>query len=224
MRTLLFDIDGTLLLTNGGGSGALKLAIEQEFGVRSVCTDVEYSGRTDRSLLPELLQRNGLPNDNEHLTRLRDRYAELLPDVLSRRGGTVLPGTVDLLSRLSSHPNLRCYVMTGNLQATATQKLEHFQLLSFFRGVFGGDHDSQRTALAERTASKIRERYGDSATDDIFVIGDTPADVQCGHAIGAKVVAVCTGFHDRASLEAEHPMSVHDDFTDVESIFELLVA
>ena len=223
MRTLLFDIDGTLLMTNGGGSGALKLAIQQEFGLDSVCTDVTYSGRTDRSLLPELLERNGLPSDNEHLQRLGNRYTELFPEVLSRRGGIVQPGTVDLLSRLSGQSNLRCYVMTGNLVATATQKLEHFGLLSFFRGIFGGDHDSQRKGLAERTASVIRDRYGDSATDDMVVIGDTPADVLCGHAIGAKVVAVCTGFHDRAALEAENPMSVHDDFADVEKIFNLLV-
>ena len=129
MRTLLFDIDGTLLMTNGGGGGALKLAIQQEFGLDSACTDVNFSGRTDRSLLPELLERNGLPSDNEHQERLRDRYTMLLPEVLSQRGGSVLPGTVALLSRLSGESNLRCYVMTGNLVATATQKLEHFELL-----------------------------------------------------------------------------------------------
>ena len=58
MRTLLFDIDGTLLLTNGGGSRALKLAIEREFGIKSARIDVNFAGRTDRSLLAELLQRN----------------------------------------------------------------------------------------------------------------------------------------------------------------------
>ena len=61
----------------------------------------------------------------------------------------------------------------------------------------------------------MRDSYGDSATDDMVVIGDTPADIQCGHAIGAKVVAVCTGIHGRAEFEAENPMSVHDDFADV---------
>lgn len=223
MRTLLFDIDGTLLLTNGGGSGALRLAIEQEFGVKPACTNVNFSGRTDRSLLPELLERNGLPSDTQHLDRLSRRYTQLLPQVLSDRGGKVLPGAVDLLHRLSSEPSLRCYVMTGNLLATATQKLQHFELLDFFRGIFGGDHDAERKDLAERTAAVIRDRYGDSATADIVVIGDTPEDVQCGHAIGAKVVAVCTGFHDRSALEAEQPTSVHDDLTDVDRIFELLV-
>ena len=113
---LLFDIDGTLLMTNGGGGGALKLAIQQEFGLDSACTNVNFSGRTDRSLLAELLERNRLPSDNEDRERLRDRYTTLLPAVLSRRGGTVLPGTVDLLGRLSGESNLRCYVMTGNLQ------------------------------------------------------------------------------------------------------------
>ncbi len=218
MRTLLFDIDGTLLLTNGGGSGALKLAMEQEFGLDSACTNINFSGRTDRSLLVELLQRNKLSVSEEAVARLRDRYATLLPAVLDRRGGRVLPGVMDLVPRLSAHERLRCYVMTGNLQQTATQKLAHFGMLPYFRGVFGGDHDHDRDRLAQRTAVALRERYGDEATADVVVIGDTPADIRCGHAIGAKVVAVCTGSHSRAELEAENPMAVHDDLSDVSAV------
>ncbi len=224
MRILLFDIDGTLLLTNGGGNGALQLAIENEFGLASACTNIDFSGRTDRSLLVEILQRNGLESSHENQTRLRGCYADVFPEVLRQRGGRVLPGATDLLHRLSHRPELLCYVMTGNLQETATQKLRHFGLDQFFRGVFGGDHDHERDHLARRTADALVDRYGDSATDDMIVVGDTPADIRCGHAIGAKVVAVCTGNFDRDSLEAEHPMSVHDDMSDVTAIYEILTA
>jgi phosphoglycolate phosphatase len=223
MRTLLFDIDGTLLLTNGGGSGALKLAIEREFEVESARTDVTFSGRTDRSLLAELLQLNDLPANDEHQERLRDRYTALFPQVLACRGGRILPGAVDLLTRLSSESDLRCYVMTGNLHETAKRKLDHFGLLHFFHGVFGGDHDHERCRLAQRTADAIRDCDGEAATRDMVVIGDTPADIRCGHTIGAKVIAVCTGNHHRDELEAENPMSVHDDMSDVSTIFDLLV-
>ncbi len=91
MRVLLFDIDGTLLLTNGGGSGALKRALEREFGVPEACTQVDFSGRTDRSLLEEILTRNRLPKTSEHFQRLRDCYTSLLPDVLQRARGASPP-------------------------------------------------------------------------------------------------------------------------------------
>jgi len=222
MRTLLFDIDGTLLLTNRGGKGAIQRAITQEFGVADVRTDIQFSGRTDRSLLVELLEINGLPTNEAHQNRLEGVYRTLLPVVLNRHGGRVLPGAISLLKRISAETDLRCYVMTGNLHETATQKLSHFGLSQFFRGIFGGDHDHHRNSLAERTAIALRERYGDSATEDVVVIGDTPADIRCGHAIGAKVVAVCTGIHDRDELESENPMSVLDDLSDVSACFDLL--
>jgi phosphoglycolate phosphatase len=218
MRTLLFDIDGTLLMTNGGGSGAIKLAIEQEFGLSEARSDVRFSGRTDRSLLVELLQLNRLPSDRAHQERLADRYKRLFPEVLCRRGGRVLPGAVPLLQALSGQRDLRVYVMTGNLQRTATHKLQHFGLLPFFRGIFGGDHDHDRIRLARRTAGTLRRRYGAAALRDLVVIGDTPDDIRCGRAIGAKVVAVCTGHHDRAELEAEKPTSVHDDLSDLTAV------
>lgn len=224
MRTLLFDIDGTLLLTNGGGSGALQLAMEREFDLESARTDIQFSGRTDRAILVELLQRNNLPADEDHVARLRECYTRMLPEVLERRGGRVLPGAVDLLEKLTAHPKSRCHVMTGNLQETAHRKLDHFGLLHFFERIFGGDHDHERTRLAERTVESLRQLDGEHATRDVVVIGDTPEDIRCGRAIGAEVVAVCTGNYDREQLEAEQPDSLHDDLSDVAKIFDLLVA
>lgn len=223
MKTLLFDIDGTLLLTNRGGSGALKLAIEREFSIESACTNIHFSGRTDRALLVELLERNGLPASDEYQERLRACYTRLLPDILTRHGGRVLPGAVDLLGRLASETDFHCFVMTGNLQETARHKLDHFRLLHFFDRIFGGDHDHDRCHLAQRTVESIRQLHGDAATQDMIVIGDTPEDIRCGQAIGATVLAVCTGNYQREALEAENPTSVHDDLSDVATIFDLLI-
>lgn len=221
MRTLLFDIDGTLLMTNGGGSNALKLAIEREFGIETARMEVSFAGRTDRSLLVEILQHNDLPVGEDFQQRLRNCYTSVFPRVLASNGGRVLPGIPELLERLSRE-RLRCYVMTGNLHETATRKLDHFGLLHYFRGIFGGDHDHDRDRLAQRTVDTLRRRYGGATTQDIVIIGDTPADVRCGRAIGAKVVAVCTGNFTREQLEAENPTSVHDDFSDVAALFDLL--
>ena len=222
MRVLLFDIDGTLLLTNGGGSGALKRALQHEFGLPEACTRIEFSGRTDRSLLEEILTRNRLPTTTEHFDRLRGCYTSILPDVLRERGGRVLPGAIDLLAQLRRRRDIACHVMTGNLKETATLKLEHFGLRHYFDEIFGGEHDCHRDDLARRTARAIHARHGESATRNMIVIGDTPADVRCGHAVGARVLAVCSGRHSRRELEAERPMSVHDDLTDLSRIVGLL--
>ena len=222
MRVLLFDIDGTLLLTNGGGSGALKRALEHEFGLPDACTRIEFSGRTDRSLLEEILTRNRLPVTSDHFDRLRGCYTSLLPGVLRERGGRVLPGAIDLLVQLAQRRDIVCHVMTGNLKETATLKLEHFGLRHYFAEIFGGEHDSHRDDLARRTARAIDALHGASATRNMIVVGDTPADIRCGHAVGARVLAVCSGRHTRSELEAENPMSVHDDLTDLSTIVRLL--
>ncbi len=156
----------------------------------------------------EILQQNGLPTSDQYQNRLAEIYTNLLPSVLSRHGGRVMPGAIELLDRISTETDMRCYVMTGNLHVTATHKLNHFGMSRYFRGIFGGDHDHDRNALAERTANALRDRYGEAATEDMVVIGDTPADIRCGHSIGARVIAVCTGNHGREELESEHPMSV----------------
>lgn len=223
MRILLFDIDGTLLITDSGGKGALERALADEFQLGSVDADIDFAGRTDRSLLVELLQRNGIDPSEPNQNRLSRRYAQYLPTVLQQRGGRVLPGVMELLHQVTAHSELVCYAMTGNLAETGAHKLKHFGLLHFFDDVFGGDHDVQREELARRTAATIRDRHGQQALCELIVIGDTPHDVRCGHAIGAEVIAVCTGSYGRAALEAENPAAVYDDFSDAAAINHLLV-
>jgi phosphoglycolate phosphatase len=134
----------------------------------------------------------------------------------------VLPGVAELLRRLAQCESVRLGVMTGNLPETATRKLEHFDLLQYIDWIVGGDMDHERDDLALRAARALARRHGDSSTDDVVVIGDTPADIQCGHVIGARVVAVCTGFHSRDELEAQNPAAVLDDFSDVDAACDIL--
>jgi phosphoglycolate phosphatase len=222
MRTLLFDIDGTLLMTNGGGQNALKAALSDEFQLAAPKVDISFAGRTDRSLLAELLTLNRLSSDEQTQGRLRRRYASLFPSVLAELGGRVLPGVTEILSRLAAKDGLRIGVMTGNLPETATRKLEHFDLIQYVDSVFGGDMDDHRNELARRAIATLVRRHGQQSAADVVVIGDTPADVRCGHVIGARVVAVCTGFYSRDELEAENPAAVFDDFSDVEAVCDIL--
>lgn len=218
MRTLFFDIDGTLLITHQAGSEALKQAIEAEFQISDVSMDVTFGGSTDRYLIAELLRVNGLPIDDKSQGLLRKRYSELLPRVLHANGGTLLPGVTSLLNQLADIPSVRSAVMTGNYPETGRMKLDHFELTSHFAWVSGGDLDVERNDLARRTAQQLARMHGAAAVSDVIVIGDTVKDVSCAHAIGAKCLAVCTGSSAKDELHDAGANWVVDDLTNPETM------
>lgn len=222
MKTLLFDIDGTLLVTNETGTRALAGVLRNEFQVECPNMEVQFGGRTDRSLLQELMLLNDIPPSETNYVKFTDAYRALLPETLSECGGVILPGVTELLTRLSKRNDLRTAVMTGNLKVTATQKLSHFRLLDYFDDIFGGDFDADRRHLAKRTSLFLRGTYGDHLGDDTIVIGDTPADVLCGLEINASVMGVCTGRFDRQSLLDAGAHVVHQDLSNVETVYDWL--
>ena len=221
-RTLLFDIDGTLLVTNQAGGDAMKIALHQEFGLPSPLVSVSFAGRTDRSIMSELLSINRLNVDDDHRARLRRRYASLFPAVLTERGGRVLPGVVSLLQQLSQHEDIQICVMTGNLPETATRKLDHFGLSHFVEWIIGGDLDDDRIGLANRAAKKIQGQG--LSRDSVVVIGDTPDDIRCAKSIRAKAMAVCTGSFTRSNLQEHEPDHLLDDLSHVDHVLKLLFA
>jgi phosphoglycolate phosphatase len=223
MKTLLFDIDGTLIVTNSTGTHALDKVLRFTFGLNRPCLNVKFGGRTDFSLLREVLQLNGIPPNEENFQTFTTAYRSQLPESLTQCGGSVLPGVLDLLQRLKDHADIRCSIMTGNLKETATQKLEHFGLLGFFDSVFGGDHDADRRHLARRTALFLRGAYDHHSKDGTIVIGDTPADIFCGLDIDATVLAVCTGHFNRDALETAGAHMVQQDLSEVEAVFQWLI-
>ncbi|MDB4500532.1 HAD family hydrolase [bacterium] len=222
MKTLLFDIDGTLIVTNDTGTQALETVLQSTFGVKRPCMDVAFGGRTDFSLINEVLLLNDITPNEANFLAFTKAYRNLLPQTLSECGGEILPGVVELLSRLAKCAEIRCDVMTGNLRDTATQKLDHFGLTHYFDNIFGGDFDADRRHLARRTALFLRGSHGHEVKDGTIVIGDTPADITCGLDIGASVLAVCTGQFNRDSLEAAGANAVHEDLSDVDTVFRWL--
>ncbi|MEM6776937.1 MAG: HAD family hydrolase [Planctomycetota bacterium] len=224
MRTLLFDIDGTLLTTAGGGNRAFAKAMEIEFGVSDPDTSISFSGRTDRSLLLELLERNEVEATVEHCGRLRRSYLKYFETELTACGGTLLPGAEPLLRSLAGRDNLVVGVLTGNFPESATRKLEHFALRRWVEWIIGGDLDVDRNDMARRAQRFICGRYGSVARQDMIVIGDTPADIECGHAIGARVLAVATGTHSVEELQSKKPWHLATDLSDTEAIVALLTS
>ena len=214
MQVLLFDIDGTLIRSGGAGKAAMEDALRSEFGLTNLNDGVPYSGRTDPSIARDLLQVHGLDACEANTHRLRYAYLRHLPDSLRRHDGIVLPGIRELLNRVRNIESIAVGLLTGNIREGARCKLSHYGLWEYFPfGAFAdGIHerdDVARGALVEVARHCRREIHPSS----IWVIGDTPLDVKCARAIGAKAVAVATGWHPKEELEASGADWVLSDLT-----------
>ncbi|MDA1014396.1 MAG: haloacid dehalogenase-like hydrolase [Planctomycetota bacterium] len=222
MRILLFDIDGTLLNTGGAGQMAMEAALQSSFGVTEKASGIPYAGRTDFGITRDLFQFHGIEDSAESWRGFLAAYCEQLPKALAKRDGLILPGVVELLHRLSKTTGVELGLLTGNLKAGATLKLAHYDLDHHFDfGAFGDNHE-HRDDVAREALDIIRRHFDPHQPDDVWVIGDTPADVQCARAINAKVVGVATGTYTFAELDSCRPDYLFDDFGNVQKLFELL--
>ncbi len=221
-RLLLFDIDGTLVLTGGAGKRAISRAFHELFGVADAFAGVSLSGRTDRYLVEQGLERSGVPVTADALARVRERYLMRLAEAIHEPAHgiqAVLPGITRLLDALDDHAHVHCALLTGNYEAGARIKLEYFDLWRRFGwGAFGDDHaERDRIALAAVAEAPAR---GVALHDPrhAIVVGDTPFDVSCARAAGARVIAVATGGHTVDQLRACDPDAVFEDLSDLDAV------
>ncbi len=224
MHVCLFDIDGTLIHTAGAGIAALRTTMQTVYGCDASRTEVVTTGRTDRAIVEELFEIHGVESSDENWQVYLAAYLEHLPVSLAACPGRVLAGIPELLALLAQREDVVLGLLTGNSHPAAQHKLGHYGLNEYFTfGGFGGDHidrdDVARLALAE-----VHARFnGSIAPDRIHVIGDTPLDVRCARAIGARAIAVATGTHDLVALRESNPDLLVEDFVDASPLLELLV-
>ena len=220
MHAILFDIDGTLINTRGAGRAALSAAMESVFG-RPDEHRVEMSGRTDRSIIRELFRAHGVADNQQHWEQLQAHYIEHLPGQIAARDGFVLPGVHDLLPQLSTRDDLVLGLLTGNSPAGARIKLSHFGIWEHFEfGAYGEQHHDRDSVAAE--AVELLRARANVPSERSIVIGDTPHDIQCARHIGAQAIAVLTGWHTRAELEAAQPDELFEDLSDTGDVFARL--
>jgi len=222
---LLFDIDGTLVLTGGAGQRAMARAFEDLFDIADGFRDIPMAGRTDTWILAAAAERHGIaPAD---LARFRDAYLQHLERELEppHPRKAIMPGVRALLEALTERDDAYLALLTGNYERAARLKLEHFDLWRYFRcGAFADDAED-RNHLVPKALERVRSRGGPAVDpDDVIVVGDTPHDMACALASGARAIGVATGPFSAQQLQDSGAAVVFHDLSDTEAFLALLDA
>jgi phosphoglycolate phosphatase len=228
VRLFLFDVDGTLVTARGAGRLAIGHALASTYGTTGPIETYDFRGKTDQRIVWDLMQGAGLDD-----RRIADGLAacfEAYVGELQRLIGdgtrvTIMPGVGELVRALSARADAVVGLLTGNIEPGARVKLAATGLWDLFRvGAFGSDDMDRRRLPAiacERALQVTGRRF---AFEQVTIIGDTPLDVDCARACGAVAVAVATGFHPAADLQACGPDLFFTDFADVAGSIAALTA
>lgn len=216
-RLILFDIDGTLLLASGVGRRALGEAMLEIFGTASQIDTHPFGGKTDYLTLVELLRDHGYDAQFiwEQMPVFEQAAARHLTRLVQAPVARALPGAIDAIHALRHDPMILIGLVTGNCASTAPIKLRAagFDPAWFPIGAYGSE-SLDRNALPALALERAIAHTGCTLTpENITIIGDTVADIACARAVGARAIAVCTGYTAREDLIAARPDHLLDDLT-----------
>ncbi len=209
----LFDVDGTLLTTEGAAHEAFALAVRQSLGVEDDLGDIAFAGRTEPLILKDILAKHGVRFADGEEARFWDRVFDAMRATFQPPRGRLLTGVETLLDRVRGEREWVAGLLTGNMTQMARIKLERFGIHERFAFGAFGEEAADRNALACVAVERVGRRYGVPPSRCV-VIGDTEHDIACARAAGARAVAVATGSRRRAELEARRPDLMLDDLAD----------
>jgi phosphoglycolate phosphatase-like HAD superfamily hydrolase len=228
-RLVLFDIDGTILWTDGAGRRAVFQALEEHFG-KSGPGEHRFDGKTDPQIVRELMRHAGVSDADidARLDEVLDRYLDLLRDELASvdHGQHIFPGVRELLDTLEARGDVVLGLLTGNIHHGARAKLAAVGIDPdrFVVGAFGSDHHDP-PAPPEIARRRPAPALGHPvAGHELVVIGDTPADVACGVSIGARAIGVATGRYSVDELRTCGAAAVFPDLTDTAAVVRAILA
>ena len=223
-KLILWDIDGTLIVSQGAGVRAMQKALARRFGLAVDLGTIDWAGRTDSWITGEVLRHVGLPDTPENAHQYLEAYLELLPHELAHGPqGQVLPGVLDLLETLHRRNDLVQGLLTGNVRRGAEFKLTHYKVWHYFEFGAFADDSALRNELGPHALRRAHERHAvEFSPDRTFIIGDTPHDIECGQVIGARTIAVATGRYSAAALAAHRPTAVFEDFSDPSAFLQVI--
>jgi phosphoglycolate phosphatase len=228
VKLVLFDIDGTLLLSDGAGRRAIHRALREVFGGVGPA-DYHFDGKTDPQIVRELMRLEGHRDDriDAEMRRLLDRYVECLHEELCNPAFTphTLPGVPMLLDQLERREDVILGLLTGNLEQGAKAKLAAVGVdpKRFRIGAYGSDHELRPELPGIARARTLRDLGVDLTGDAIVVIGDTPADLTCGRSLGARAIGVATGRYSARELSSHDPAAVFEDLSDTIAVMSAIV-
>lgn len=225
LRLVLFDIDGTLISTNGIARASFADAAHEVFGVETVARTHPFAGKTDPQIYNEVTAASGIARDvaERERERLFTRFFELLDARIGEGDVKVHAGVRELLAALAEIQPVTLGLLTGNMLRGARIKLAPPGLNDYFGfGAFGSDatyrYELPAIALERaytRTGYVFREK-------EIVIIGDTPHDIECGRHLNVRSIAVATGGASREELAAHTPDFLFDDLSDTEHVIEAI--
>lgn len=225
LHLLLFDIDGTLIRSAGAGKKAMERSFETIYGVQEGLRDIQMMGRTDPSILDDAIRIHHLDESQSKKDQFRNLYFKLLEEEIKidRPGKKVCTGIHSLLQNLEKREDTMIGLLTGNWRQSGLIKLHHFGIDEFFKmGAFADDspirNDLPPVAIAR--AEKLSETS--ISRERVFIIGDTPLDIQCARSSGVKIVAVATGMHTVDQLADEKPDFLFNNFGDTKNFIQLI--
>jgi phosphoglycolate phosphatase-like HAD superfamily hydrolase len=216
---LLFDIDGTLMLTGGAGGRAMAMAAQELFDIPDALQTIPMAGLTDAWIVAQMAERHGVSCDGPVLERFRARYLTHLRREMqvphAQKG--ILPGVRSVLDALAPRGDTHVALLTGNFEGGARIKLDYFDLYRYFRGGAFGDDCHDRNALLAVALERVQQHGGPAfAPSETVVIGDTPLDIAVALAGGARSLGVATGGYPAEELRASGADIVLDDLSDLE--------
>lgn len=227
LKLVLFDLDGTLLLTGGAGLKALNEVFAVRYRIQNAFEGISPAGKTDPLIVREIFRRHGLSDRDltQELPILRDQYLSLLADYIGNSAATIMPGIVELLNCLAGLSQVQLGLLTGNFKRGAYIKLDHFNLSKFFPfGAFGSDNED-RNLLVPVAVQRASEHLGSPVMGgrNVVVIGDTDRDVTCGKVNGTITIAVATGGDSYENLKQCNPDRLFNDFSDYEQVCQTIL-
>ncbi len=224
-RLLLFDIDGTLILSGRAGVRGMIRAFTDVFGFFNGLGSLSMAGRTDAWIVAQMAASHGVDYDADLFRRFHDTYIRYLAEEILQPAPEkgVLPGVRPLLDRLASQDDAYLALLTGNFERGARIKLEHFDLWRYFKSGAFGDHAHDRNGLLWDAIAAVKAAGGPEVRpSDVVIIGDTPLDVAVAVAGGARSLGVATGGYDVETLLASGADAAVADLADLDAVLEAL--
>jgi phosphoglycolate phosphatase len=225
-KLLLFDIDGTLIQTGEAGLLGFARTLREVFGADDDLSRVDFAGATDGDIIRQLFELHGVPFVPENQERFRAAYFPALAQILPQRSGRVLPGVGPLLDALAARDDIQLALLTGNFAESARLKLVHYGLWDYFPFGAFADDSLNRNKLGPVALQRAREFRGGAEFDparDVWIIGDTPKDIECARAFGARVLAVATGRHRMEQLAAHAPDAVLPELGQTKQVLDIFL-